>query len=303
MPRIPNLLGALALVAPWATAQQVAFQDDVLDFQDSNAFAESIVSTLSASNQHTTLLHLLQRSKCIPLLANIGNATLFAPTDQAWKDWAETHTPQDSGRYHGWLGTQGLSEWEESEQEVLERRYDISGDMRFEEELMDNQNWWLRQHLLYHMLNYTLPPAAFLASQSHNVSTQTTLLFPQAIEPEHPPIPPPGPPWLPRGGEGMLGGHGQRLRLATRGSGEGGDTGKVGVDFTGEGGAVVWDGSGWGNTTSLKKNETLVTGIRWARNGAVVGIEGVLEPPRSIGESRALTEADKQTLSYGHILP
>lgn len=84
----------------------------------------------------------------------------------------------------------------------------------------------------------------------------------------------------------MLGGHGQRLRLATRGSGEGGDTGKIGVDFTGEGGAVVWDGSGWGNMTSLKKNETLVTGIRWARNGAVVGIEGVLEPPRSIGEPR-----------------
>lgn len=55
--------------------------------------SETIVSILSASKEHTILLHLLQRSKCIPMLAHIGNATLFAPTDKAWNDWADAHRP------------------------------------------------------------------------------------------------------------------------------------------------------------------------------------------------------------------
>lgn len=165
---------------------------------------------------------------------------------------------------------------------------------------LDNQNWALRQHLLYHMLNYTLPPGTFVPDSSGEVTMQTSLLFPLSQEPALPPTPPPGPPWLPRGGEGMLGGHGQRLRLVRGGSDIGGERGKVGVDRDGKGGVEVWDGSGWPKVPKVPKNGTeggdasyqrekgkeehKVGGARWTRNGVVIGVQGVLEPPPSIGE-------------------
>jgi hypothetical protein len=259
-------------------------------------FSETIVSALSASDQHTTFIKLLQRSKCIPLLAHINTSTVFAPTDQAWAEWAEKHRPNGKDQLaHGWLSSSGLDPWISNE----------AGDE--EAEAFDNQNWALRQHLLYHMLNYTLTPEALLAGNGTNITTETTLLFPLAEEPEHTPLPPPGPPWLPRGGEGMLSGHGQRLRLARSGSEAGGERGRVGVDWLGQEGIAIWDGSGWkesgnGTLTGLKNKgdkgrkhpsgdgdnapDVNVTGVRWVRNGVVIGVEGVLEPPPSIGESR-----------------
>lgn len=74
----------------------------------------------------------------------------------------------------------------------------------------------------------------------------------------------------------------------------------IGVDWTGENGASIWDGSGWkqaGNdTVSVNKgrrkgdkggehggSDSEVMGMRWTRNGVVIGVEGVLEPPPSIG--------------------
>ena len=44
------------------------------------------------------------------------------------------------------------------EEEVLRVRIGEGGDEEGERKKLDNQNWWLRQHLLYHMLNYTLSP-------------------------------------------------------------------------------------------------------------------------------------------------
>ncbi|WVQ81644.1 hypothetical protein IAT38_003768 [Cryptococcus sp. DSM 104549] len=254
--------------------------------------AETIVSTLSASTKHTTFLHLLQRSKSIPMLAHIGNATVFAPTDQAWQDWADRNQPNgladggDSGLVAGWLGPGGLDEWMKDEEEVLVERMSASGDADAERQALDNQNWALRQHILYHILNYTLPPSAFLPTDTANVSLQTTLLYPMAEEPKLPPVPEPGPPWLPRGGEGLLGGHGQRIRIAAVGSDEGGESGKIGVDWQGQGGAVVWDGKEWekkGNETM--KGEKDVKGAKWVRNGVVVGLENVLDMPVSIEET------------------
>jgi hypothetical protein len=105
----------------------------------------------------------------------------------------------------------------------------------------------------------------------------------------------------------MLSGHGQRLRLARSGSEAGGERGRVGVDWMGQEGIAIWDGSGWkesgnGTLTGLKNKgdkgrkhpsgdgdgapDVNVTGVRWVRNGVVIGVEGVLEPPPSIGESR-----------------
>lgn len=254
------------------------------------SFSDTIVSTLSASTQHTTFLKLLQRSKCIPLLAHINTSTVFAPTDQAWAEWADKHRPEkDEVTAFGWLDSEGLEPW------LVTREMDDVDDDAF-----DNQNWALRQHLLYHMLNYTLPAEAFVAGNGSNITTETTLLFPMVDEPEHTPLPPPGPPWLPRGGEGLLSGHGQRVRLAKGGSDAGHERGMIGVDWSGRDGVSVWDGSGWnddGNGTSVYKkhkdggnkrkddgDEPEVPGIRWVRNGVVVGIEGVLEPPPSIGQ-------------------
>jgi uncharacterized surface protein with fasciclin (FAS1) repeats len=255
------------------------------------SFSETIVSTLSKSDQHTTFIRLLQRSKCIPLLAHINTSTVFAPTDKAWAEWAETHRPEKEGELvNGWLTHTGLETW-------LDTDFDI------ETEAFDNQNWALRQHLLYHMLNYTLAPEDLIAGNGTNITTETTLLFPMAEEPEHTPTPPPGPPWLPRGGEGMLSGHGQRLRIARGGSEVGGATGRIGVDWMGREGVTIWDGSGWkedGNSSFVdvlskgkkqkgdkeeKEPEVIVKGMRWVRNGLVIGVDGVLEPPPSIGKS------------------
>ena len=281
--------------------------------------SDTLVSTLSTSTQHTTLLHLLQRSKCIPLLNQIPNATLFAPTDEAWRQWSEEHRPPDEvSPYNGWLSSEGLEEWWQTEDAVLKVRIGRGGDLEAEKKKLDNQNWALRQHLLYHMLNYTLSPTALMdivnaSSVSlgdkmarERVSIETTLLFPMVSEPPLPPTPPPGSPWLPQGGEGMLGGQGQRLRLYR---GKDGESGRVGVDWTGEGGNGFWDGSGWpiqDNDTNLwpmgkggkggkdkdgdgkghndEDQRKKVPGARWARNGVVVGIDGVLDPPPSIGE-------------------
>ncbi|OXG33425.1 vacuolar membrane protein [Cryptococcus neoformans Bt120] len=255
---------------------------------DVSTYASTIVSTLSSSPYHTTFLRLLQRAKCIPMLAHMENATVFAPTDQAWKEWAERNTPglsisdADHGEsVNGWLGPGGLDEWFRDEEEVILSRVAVSGDEGMERRIMDNQNWALRQHLLYHMFNYTLPLSSFLPSDVSNVTLQTTLLYPLKEQPPLPPVPEPGTPWLPQGGEGLLGGHGQRLRIARVGSKEGGEKGKVGVEWDGEGGVEIWDGKGWakGNDSA---NE--VPGARWVRNGVVVGIDGVLDMPPSIEE-------------------
>ncbi|WWD21028.1 hypothetical protein CI109_105509 [Kwoniella shandongensis] len=289
----------------YITSIPVQTQDD-----DISINAETIVSALSASSEHTIFLHLLQRSKSVPMLAHIGNATVFAPTDQAWTEWADRHHPDPDTEgitrsthfgaeggilAGGWLGPEGLNEWLRDEEDVLRVRMAQSGITEEEERrTLDNQNWALRQHLLYHMLNYTLPPASFVytpnssANTRNNISIQTTLLYPQDKEPILPPEPEPGPPWLPRGGEGLLGGHGQRVRLI-KGGLEGEDRGRVGVDWEGNGGVAVWDGKGWerkGNDTEhADKQKKQVVGAKWVRNGVVVGVEGVLDMPMSIEET------------------
>ena len=249
---------------------------------------DTLLSALSSSDQHTIFIRLLQRAKAIPLLAHI-NATLFAPTDAAWEAWFAEHTPKGSHEYHnGWLSCQGSSQWLiDQEDSIATRVLDGQDEVR-ERQRLNNQNWALRQHILYHVLNYTLPQSHIVADSDHaNITIETTLLFPLAEEPELPPTPPPGPPWVPRGGEGMLAGHGQRLRLAKAGSLAGGATGTIGVDHRGEGGATVWNGAGWqthGNQTGQRGKERKFDGVRWVRNGAVVGIDAVLQPPPSIGK-------------------
>lgn len=248
------------------------------------------------------------------------NGTVFAPTDQAWRDWEKKHKPDegdqlgpaDDGRYLGWLGNSGLDEWlEESESLPI-----ASGPTT-----LDNQHFALRQHLLYHVLNYTITQEGWLGKAPknkslliesddepipipQNITVEETLLFPQEKAPK---APVPGGPWVPGDGSGLLGHQGQRLRVARPGSQIGGERGLIGLNERGEEGTGVWDGSGWsteppdhhlnrekeeggddkdkGGDKDKKRKDKYKSGGRWGRNGGVIGITGVLTPPPSMSDA------------------
>lgn len=252
------------------------------------------MSTLSASSKHGTFVHLLQRAKLVPMLSRL-NGSIFAPTDEAWKQWDDEHRPEDEQRSYGWLGAAGLDEWlvdDSTAHAELAKRIGSAGvdDAERIRAEADNLNWALRQHLLYHILNYTLTEHDWAPRAESNMSIETTLLFPAGRAPTPSPIPEPGTPWTPGRGHGLLGDHGQRLRLALPGSAEGGERGLIGFDHFLEGGAAVWDGSGWegrdpNNTHAMPlkdKKDKDKSGVRWVRNGVVIGTEGVLAPPKSL---------------------
>ncbi|KAJ9118158.1 hypothetical protein QFC22_004062 [Naganishia vaughanmartiniae] len=190
-------------------------------------------------------------------------SSIFAPTDEAWSTWGQG---QDS-----------------SIQFLLSR--DDSLDVG------DNVLFGLRQHLLYHVLNYTLrgDSATHEAPIVPHITTETTLLYPgRPIMPPSPHLPPTGPPWMPQGGDGDLGGSGQQLRVCYAD----GQPYAVGCDVEGQGGSAVW--GGWPDKKKDVTNEELVQGngkngpvkpdgvVRHASNGVVVGIQQVLQPPPTI---------------------
>lgn len=242
-------------------------QDDTVVVQST-----TVIDILSSSPKHSTMLHLLQRSKLIPTLNLMDGVTLFAPTDDAWKTWAkQDHETRYSTELAGMIQNM-MTEGESSLTSVV----------------ADNILFHLHELLLYHSLNYTLPVHGS-AKQSHaisdgdspdrwvanNISTETTLHFPGR---KHPTRPPPGPPWAPDGGVGMLGGEGQKLRLLFDGPQRDGPF-KVGVDSHGDGGVLVWTDWPNGNNKTTAKQKRFKSG----RNGVVVAIDAVLEPPNCIG--------------------
>jgi solute carrier family 25 carnitine/acylcarnitine transporter 20/29 len=81
----------------------------------------------------------------------------------------------------------------------------------------------------------------------------------------------------------MLGGHGQRLRVAKAGSTEGGKRGKIGVQWDGQAGVDVWNGRGWREYNGTGLSSLGIKGTRWTRNGVVIGLNGVLDMPLNIG--------------------
>lgn len=290
------------------------------------AQSETLTTILTNSKQHGIFVRLLQRTRLIPVLSHM-NGTVFAPTDQAWRDWEKKHKPDEGdqfydhdGRYLGWLGSSGLDEYL-AEPEALP----MTSDPR----VLDNQHFALRQHLLYHVLNYTITQEEWLGKAPkkkllglgdepvripENITVEETLLFPQEKAPKSPV---PGGPWVPGNGNGLLGHQGQRLRVARPGSQLGGERGLIGLNERGEEGVGVWDGSGWstdppdhhlngGSDNSgqgegekekdgddkdkdggKKKDpkEKYKSGGRWGRNGGVIGLIGVLEPPPSMSDA------------------
>ncbi|KAJ3573669.1 hypothetical protein NP233_g2274 [Leucocoprinus birnbaumii] len=122
------------------------------------------------------------------------------------------------------------------------------------------------------MLNYTI---ANLTTAKDTVQTLHTLHFPH--KPVDPPTnePPPHPPWMPIP-SGALGKKPQRLRAVLS---EEKDSGKVGVDASGEGGMNI------------------VKGMTDGGNGVVFGIDDVLVPPPDLGPLATVVSA-QQSLSY-----
>ncbi|KAJ9111135.1 hypothetical protein QFC19_001334 [Naganishia cerealis] len=263
---------AWSLLIPLVQASQTPLQSDESSHPQPalhqhvdpaiDILATTTIDVLSSSPNHSIFLHLLQRTKLIPTLNLIQGSSIFAPTDEAWSAWGEA---QDA-----------------STQLLLSR--DTSLDVA------DNVLFGLRQHLLYHILNYTLhgDPTASETSTIPSVATETTLLYPgRPIMPPSPHRPPNGPPWIPQGGDGDLGGSGQKLRICY----VGGQPNTVGCNVNGEGGSPVWNGwpskrrnltsaeSGRQEKKSTKKPDEVV---RHASNGVVIGIQQVLEMPPTI---------------------
>jgi hypothetical protein len=222
--------------------------------------ATTTIDILSSSGNHSTFLHLLQRTKLVPTLNLVQGSTVFAPTDEAWRVWGEAQA----------VGVRAFLKGDESVGAVT-----------------DNVLFGLRQHLLYHVLNYTLHDTSSKTAAESYVTTETTLLFPnRPIMPPSPHKPPTGSPWMPQGGDGDLGGVGQQLRIHY----EDGLPMRVGCDAIGEGGAEVWDE--WpvkkggrkfrdGEPESFRKTDG---GVRYASNGVVIALQRVMDPPPSIGE-------------------
>jgi solute carrier family 25 carnitine/acylcarnitine transporter 20/29 len=186
----------------------------------------TLVDALSADPDFTSLLRLLQRARLIPTLNRLNGSTLFAPTNDAIKRRISSNVL-----------------WHTA----------LEGDQFA---FNDNVQEKLRQELLYHLLNYSLPATP----AGNNIQIHKTLHFPRtAVEPPSR-EPPPFPPWMPIPG-GTLGGEPQRLRVASRDGSV-----WVGVDAFGKGGAEV------------------VKGQVDAGNGVLLGISEVLDVPLDLGE-------------------
>lgn len=218
-----RLLGLFAAFAPLVASVQIPIHSNT-----PSASSFTLLEALSLDPNYTRLIRLLQRTRLIPTLARLNGTTLFAPTNKA----IERHAA-------------GNSLWD------VEQYADDDS-----EGLRDNIHEKLRQELLYHMLNGTLPP--FPQSEESSVQVHETFHYPQ--KPIDPPQgdPPPSPPWIPEPG-GTLGGRPQRLRLSSRDK----DV-WVGVDAFGKGGVKV-----------IKERVDVA-------NGVLVAIDGVLVPPASL---------------------
>jgi len=177
-----------------------------------SAFAESSADTAQAENlidvlnyhpELSTFTHLLQRTRLLPTLNRIQELdeedtgiTIFAPTNEAF----------DAA---------------------------LSGDMGGT--LPDNVQAVLRQRLLYHVLNYTLPPMGPM------LELYETLHLPsrkRLFEPTRPGRIPQKPQLPPEPGAedhgGLLGNHGQYMRIQRDAAGR---VTRVGVNAWGQGGA------------------------------------------------------------------
>lgn len=187
------------------------------------AESRTLIDALSADPDYTSLLTLLQQALLIPTINRLNDSTLFAPTNDAIERHSRTNK----------LWAEAL------------------GDTWAANNVKDNIQHRLRQELLYHLLNYSIP----YFPEEDDLQVHKSLLFPRRSDEPPTREPPPNPPWLPLPG-GTLGGEPQRVRLAASGGKL-----KVGTDAFGKGGSNIVKGSVDGG------------------NGMLLGIGDVLEVP------------------------
>lgn len=194
-------------------------------------FRKTIIDVLSADEDYTLLLKALQRARLVPTLNRMNGTTLFAPTNDAIHRYAAEHPD---------------SSWAALVDSTSE----------------PNAHTQLRQHVFYHLLNYTASPTTrdFLPA-APATSTLRTLHFPYPDDDSSEPPLPDVPPWMPVPG-GLLAGEPQRLRITWRD-----DAPWVAVSEQAQGGVKV------------------VKADAEASNGRVVGIDGVVPLPPDLGTS------------------
>lgn len=286
--------------------------------------SRNLIDILAESEEHTVFVRLLQRARLLPTL-NLLQAsddgrglTILAPTNDAIARKAdeESRARKSSiaqqqlkqGAYNIERASKALGMWEWAiELSRLptpppsgdDHEYDQAGYIwsgrQGAPNLLENINAALRQQLLYHILNYTLPynTSSATASESSRPSQPAlheTLHLPSRKllkEPTRPgpiPHPPEGPPHP--GAEdqgGLLGGEGQKLRISWRTIGKGdfaagGDNGEWANTARKEGALFFGtDAQGKGGARGLKQD--------WTSNkGVVVSVDAVLELPPDLGE-------------------
>lgn len=233
------ITGAIAVPhqSPFHVASDAQASDgaNVATFRKHNDTQDSfnLIDLVAQSSQHSIFLRLLQRTRLIPTLNRLQEfddgtgLTMLAPTDDAFltkKDverqaLAQTESSGGIGFWEYLLSPDNVSSAAE-------------GPVWHQNRLIakDNINAVARQHLLYHILNYTLPfsvssdtgshsPAASLPEQG-KPQLHITMHFPSRrmlTEPTHPgriPVPDE------EDHGGLLGDEGQRLRIAARAFGE-----------------------------------------------------------------------------------
>ncbi|GAA5908579.1 hypothetical protein JCM6882_003683 [Rhodosporidiobolus microsporus] len=231
----------------------------------------TLVDLLSASPDHQLLLAAFQRARLVPTLNRLNGSTLFAPTDEAIKQAQKRERERGlSGEANGEAVWSAVVEWAER------------GEVEEEATQPDNLQLTLRDTLLYHILNHTVfpPPPSNNTNSSEpapkplpidTVTLQETLYFPSLFPYNHSfPAPPSLPgtepedpdPDAPKDRpEGLLHGEGQKLRLLKK-----------------KKGGEIWVGGDWKGEGGVK----VAAKPRFASNGALVSLGGVLEKPNDV---------------------
>lgn len=187
----------------WLGLLYLGVQCVYADSSEKSTQTENLIDVLNYHPELSMFTHLLQRTRLLPTLNRIQELdeeetgiTIFAPTNNAFNAM-------------------------------------LSGDMG--DPLADNVQAVLRQRLLYHVLNYTLPtegPALELYETLHLPSRK------RLFEPTRPGRIPQKPQRPPEPGAedhgGLLGNHGQYIRIQRDATGQ---VTRVGVNARGQGGA------------------------------------------------------------------
>ncbi|GAA5963846.1 hypothetical protein JCM3765_004038 [Sporobolomyces pararoseus] len=247
--------------------------------------SNTLVDLLSSSPDHSLLLRAFQRTRLIPILNQLNQSTLFAPTDKAIKN--------------------ALATTEKGERAIqLLLLQDQEQEQELELEEHDNLQLQLRETLLYHCLNFTLFPNPSSNSSTslkkklplNLITLQETLLFPSLSNgykhefPHDPPSLPGSPPDdekrgfpFERPNKGLLKNQGQRLRVIRRtnpNTESSKSRKRIGEQEEEEAEeAEVWIGVDWKGNGGIK---TSSSSLQFAKNGVLVPIDSILSKPPNL---------------------